>query len=60
MVPQKALRVPIRGLEMLAFQKTLLTYLMDGHLRKKLTQPAISCSKLTIGTLAQGVKYVQS
>ena len=25
-----------------------------------LTQPAISCSKLTIETLEQGVKYVQS
>ena len=24
------------------------------------TQPAITCSKLTIGTLEQGVKYVQS
>ena len=26
----------------------------------KLTQPAITCSKLTIETLEQGVKYVQS
>ena len=25
-----------------------------------LTQPVITCSKLTIGTLEQGVKYVQS
>ena len=25
-----------------------------------LTQPAIACSKLTIETLEQGVKYVQS
>ena len=25
-----------------------------------LTQPAITCSKLTIETLEQGVKYVQS
>ena len=25
-----------------------------------ITQPAITCSKLTIGTLEQGVKYVQS
>ena len=24
------------------------------------SQPAITCSKLTIGTLEQGVKYVQS
>ena len=27
---------------------------------KILTQPAITCSKLTIETLEQGVKYVQS
>ena len=27
---------------------------------KKLTQPAFTCSKLTIETLEQGVKYVQS
>ena len=27
---------------------------------EKLTQPAITCSKLTIETLEQGVKYVQS
>ena len=26
----------------------------------KLSQPAITCSKLTIETLEQGVKYVQS
>ena len=26
----------------------------------KLSQPAITCSKLTIKTLEQGVKYVQS
>ena len=25
-----------------------------------LSQPTITCSKLTIGTLEQGVKYVQS
>ena len=25
-----------------------------------MTQPAFTCSKLTIGTLEQGVKYVQS
>ena len=24
------------------------------------TQPAFTCSKLTVGTLEQGVKYVQS
>ena len=27
---------------------------------KTVTQPAITCSKLTIETLEQGVKYVQS
>ena len=27
---------------------------------KYITQPAIACSKLTIETLEQGVKYVQS
>ena len=27
---------------------------------KEVTQPAITCSKLTIGTLEQGQKYVQS
>ena len=29
-------------------------------LMNKTTQPAITCSKLTIETLEQGVKYVQS
>ena len=38
---------------------------MSSCLRQKesntaLTQPAIACSKLTIETLEQGVKYVQS
>ena len=28
--------------------------------REKCTQPAITCSKLTIETVEQGVKYVQS
>ena len=28
--------------------------------KNKYTQPAIACSKLTIETLEQGVKYVQS
>ena len=32
----------------------------DIHLLLKPTQPAITCSKLTIETLEQGVKYVQS
>ena len=30
------------------------------HVILKKTQPAITCSKLTIETLEQGVKYVQS
>ena len=30
------------------------------HQKNKSTQPAITCSKLTIETLEQGVKYVQS
>ena len=30
------------------------------RIRELLTQPAIICSKLTIETLEQGVKYVQS
>ena len=28
--------------------------------KEQYTQPAITCSKLTIETLKQGVKYVQS
>ena len=31
-----------------------------GNLKNKITKPAITCSKLTIETLEQGVKYVQS
>ena len=30
------------------------------HLNIAFTQPAITCSKLTIETLEQGLKYVQS
>ena len=30
------------------------------RLLEQVTQPAIACSKLTIETLEQGVKYVQS
>ena len=29
-------------------------------MKKQLSQPAITCSNLTIETLEQGVKYVQS
>ena len=32
--------------------------MLHRHIKK--TQPAITCSKLTIQTLEQGVKYVQS
>ena len=35
----------------------VLQYIFDLQI---LTQPAIACSKLTIETLEQGVKYVQS
>ena len=37
-------------------------FLYDRHLRHERvkTQPAITCSKLTIETLEQGVKYIQS
>ena len=34
-------------------------YIYDDS-RQVLPQPAIACSKLTIETLEQGVKYVQS
>ena len=33
---------------------------MSTLLGRKKSQPAIACSKLTIETLEQGVKYVQS
>ena len=32
----------------------------NPKLTEEATQPAIACSKLTIETLEQGVKYVQS
>ena len=31
-----------------------------SYFQKSFTQPAFTCSKLTIETLEQGVKYVQS
>ena len=34
-------------------------YIKKNHSKDK-TQPAFTCSKLTIETLEQGVKYVQS
>ena len=33
---------------------------IDIHFSYALSQPAIKCSKLTIETVEQGVKYVQS
>ena len=37
-----------------------LPWFLIGDIVKSTTQPAITCSKLTIETLEQGVKYVQS
>ena len=45
------------------FYKSILSthsYLVCFRTAKDATQPAITCSKLTIETLEQGVKYVQS
>ena len=42
---------------LVGFRKTLLC---KGISENASTQPAITCSKLTIETLEQGVKYVQS
>ena len=39
------------------FQKITTTVI---NILRYCTQPAITCSKLTIETLEQGVKYVQS
>ena len=43
---------------------SLIVDIFGGHsifnFKKKTAQPAITCSKLTIETLEQGVKYVQS
>ena len=33
---------------------------LNGLSKLELSQPAFTCSKLTIETLEQGVKYVQS
>ena len=40
--------------------KVVITEEKPAIMSYKLTQPAITCSKLTIETLEQGVKYVQS
>ena len=36
------------------------SYILDIYLKHDFPQKAVTCSKLTIETLAQGVKYVQS
>ena len=52
--------------EDLTFSPTILvskqTLIRPGKFKKILTssQPAVTCSKLTIETLVQGVKFVQS
>ena len=38
----------------------LQSHQLPEHLVDATSQPAIKCSKLTIETLEQGVKYVQS
>ena len=52
---------------MVKFRTEKVTYrdpqiwnLIPGNIKTDTTQPAITCSKLTIETLEQGVKYVQS
>ena len=48
------------------YKKSVLAYvsilygLFMSHLLTNHSQPAFTCSKLTIETLEQGVKYVQS
>ena len=52
---------PQNNLRNMIFYGTSLT-IQNGNrlLNIDLSQPAIACSKLTIETLEQGVKYVQS
>ena len=40
--------------------KTFDRYTENGSIPKEQTQPAFTCSKLTIETLEQGVKHIQS
>ena len=42
------------------FQNNHYIYCVDYEKGSKTTQPAFTCSKLTIETLEQGVKYVKS
>ena len=59
---------PLRWKPSLLFFFLLATALVRTHLHSSLVrfldyesiEPAITCSKLTIETLEQGVKYVQS
>ena len=48
------------GLYVINFLSKTTISLNDCNSTKVHTQPAITCSKLTIETLEQGVKYVQS
>ena len=48
------------GLYVINFLSKTTIALNDCNSTKVHTQPAITCSKLTIETLEQGVKYVQS
>ena len=48
------------GLYVINFLRKTTISLNDCNSTKVHTQPAITCSKLTIETLEQGVKYVQS
>ena len=48
------------GLYVIYFLSKTTISLNDCNSTKVHTQPAITCSKLTIETLEQGVKYVQS
>ena len=48
---------------MVSCSKFILDYefqRLQGRLNNKLTQPPFNCSKLTIETLEQSVKYIQS
>ena len=47
--------------KILTYSYTALTVIFIFSAKiDKTTQPAVTCSKLTIETLEQGVKYVQS
>ena len=59
---EKSISIPLL---LVLFASSCFNAFLLGKMRKprrtlKLTQSAITCSKLTIKTLEQGVKYVQS